>query len=189
MIEENFNRIDAQPFNSQDKKLSDDYETPSWFFKAMNEKFNFVADMACDSLNCKVKGSPLFDKNESGLHEDWSQWEGTKYVFPPFSKPYFSKYLKKARMEWEKGEESVVLVPLKTITVEYFQLVKSPLIYIVYPRIRFIFNGHINSAADSVALLHYSNNYQLADSMYPEIKYADLSKFCPSREFNNGNKY
>lgn len=188
MIEENFNRIDSQAYHFENKKLSDDYETPPWLFKAMNERFNFAADMACDSTNCKVKGSPLFDKNESGLYEDWRQWKGTKYLFPPFSKPYFSKYLQKARDEWERGEESLVLVPVKTISVEYFQNVKSPLIYIVYPRIRFMYNGQTNVAADAVALLSYSNKYSLFDAEQPTLKYLDLSSKLPVRE-NNGNQY
>jgi hypothetical protein len=179
MFKEDYSRNDSQDAYFNNQKLSDDYETPEWFWKILDKQFNFGADMACDSSNCKVKGSPLFDKGENGLYESWSKWEGMKYVFPPFSKPYFSKYIHKARMEWERGEESVVLAPLKTISVEYFQAAKSPLIYIVYPRIKFLFNGNINQMAESVCLLVYSNKYTIDSARTPEIKYLDISSYLP----------
>lgn len=189
MFREEFNRKDGQANYFNDQKLSDDYETPEWFWKILNKQFKFAADMACDSRNCKVAGSPLFDKDQNGLYEDWSKWKGMKYVFPPFSKPYFSKYIQKARLEWEKGEESVVLAPLKTISVEYFQSIKAPLIYVVYPRIKFMFNGSMNQMAESVCLLVYSNSYSIDNARTPEIKYLDLSNYLPSNSGEkNGNR-
>ena len=161
------------------KKLSDDYETPDWFWRVLNDRFDFGADMACDSKNCKVKGSPLFDKGGNGLYEDWSKWNGTKYVFPPFSKPYFSKYIHKARLEWERGQESVVLAPQKTISVGYFQEAKPPLVYMVYPRIKFIFNGSMNEMAEAVCLLIYSNDFKIEDAVTPKLKFLDLSNDLP----------
>jgi hypothetical protein len=166
-----------------DQKLSDDYVTPDWFFQILNNEFDFGADMACDSRNCKVIGSPLFDKEEYSLEMDWGKWEGMKWVFPPFSKPYFSRFIQKARHEWEEGNESVILAPLKTISVEYFQNAKCPLIYVVYPKIRFIFNGHENQNAESVCLLVYSNEYRIDEARTPTIKYLDLSKYMPRQKY------
>lgn len=171
-----------RPMNNfhNDQKLSDDYETPEWLFKILDKKFNFGADMACDSKNCKVKGSPLFDKDQFALEEDWSKWKGTKYVFPPFSKPYFARYLNKAHSEWMRGQESIVLAPLKTLSVEYFQDCKPPLVYVVYPRVRFLFNGSINQMADSICILAYVNdNYVKKPTLTPMLHFLDLSQYLP----------
>lgn len=172
-------RGNSKEFENYNQKLSDNYEMPTKLFNVLNNRFKFGADMACDSKNQKIKGSPLFDQGVSGLDVDWGKYEGTKYVFPPFSKPYFKHYLKKAHAEWKKGVESVVVVPIKTLTVNYFEDYRSPIIYILYPRISFIFNGFENSHADSVCLLHYSKEYRQEGFTLPKIEFIDLGKEWP----------
>jgi hypothetical protein len=142
-------------FSNNEAKLSDNYECPKWLFNLLNNKFKFSADMACDSYNCKIKGSPLFDKGQNSLELDWSKWEGFKYVYPPFSKPYFQRFLKKAYDEYKKGGQIVMIVPLKTLSLDYYREIRAPLTYIVYPRVNFIFNGRKNLKPESIAILVY----------------------------------
>jgi hypothetical protein len=168
---------------SNEHKLADEYETPSWLFDILNEKFKFEVDLACDSKNCKIPGSPLFDKGFNALEESWSQWKGMKYVFPPFSKPFFNQYLLKAHDEWRKGHSSVVMAPIKTISVNYFQPIKSPIIYIIYPRIRFYFNGRENHAAESVCLLVYTADKK--ENISPNIYFTDLKRYAPASYYRS----
>lgn len=154
------------------KNMSDDYETPRWLMNIIIEKFNVKVDIAGDSINSKIKGSPLYDRSFNALDENWNQFKGTKFCYPPFTRPLFKHFLEKAHHEWSKGESSLVIVPLKTIAVDYFQHIKSPLIYIVYPRINFIYNGEETSYADSICLLHYDS--EVKSFVLPEIKLLDL---------------
>lgn len=163
---------------NHEQKLADDYETPPWFFDLLQKQFKLTTDMACDSKNCKIEGSPMFDKGFDALEEDWSQFKGTKYVYPPFSKPYFSQFIQKAHQEWRKGESSIVLVPVKTISVDYFQSYKPPLIHLVYPRLKFLYNGRENHMAEAVCLLVY--NAEVKETIIPNLFFLDLNRFSPS---------
>ena len=160
-----------------EKNLADDYETPDWFFDIIKEKFNITVDIAGDSHNSKIKGSPLFDQGFDALDEDWCQFPGTKFCFPPFTKPFFNLFLQKAHREWKNGESSVVLAPLKTVSVNYFQNVRAPIIYVIYPRLNFMFNGREVINADSICILHYSTDVE--KFVVPNLHFLDLKNYIP----------
>jgi hypothetical protein len=164
-------------YNRYDKNIADDYETPEWLFKFINSKFNLKVDITGDSTNSRIEGSPLYDKGFNALDADWSQFSGTKYCFPPFSKPYFGQFLSKAHYEWTQGESTILVAPIKTLSVDYFQAVKAPIIHIIYPRINFIYNGREIGAPDSICLLEY--NASIEEFIKPQIEFLDIKSFIP----------
>jgi hypothetical protein len=175
MYQRNFN---SQKHHSFEKNHADDYQTPKWLFNFLKEKFNIKWDLACDSKNCLIDGSPLFDEGFNALDANWSRFPGTKFCFPPFSRPYFSQYLQKAHREWRNGESSIVLAPLKTVSVDYFQSVRAPKIHVIYPRVNFFYNGSETDAPDSICVLDYDCN---VDSfVVPNLHFLDLKHIIPS---------
>jgi len=166
--------------STHEKNPADDYQTPGWLFEYLREKFAITTDIAGDSVNSLVKGSPLYDKGFNALQEDWDQFQGTKFCFPPFSRPYFSQFLHKAHTEWQNGESTIFIAPLKTISVDYFQPVKAPVIHVIYPRLNFVFNGREVNAPDSICILHYDS--KIERFVTPELKFLDLKQMIPSSQ-------
>ena len=170
----------SSSYHSQEKNLADDYETPEWLFKYIQKKFAVTVDISGDTHNTKIPGSPLYDKGFNALDVDWSQFPGTKFCFPPFSKPFFSQFLSKAHYEWQNGESTLLIAPMKTISVDYFQNVRAPKIYVVYPRVNFGYNGRDVNAPDAICLLHYDatiNNF-----IVPDLEFLDIKQFIPSSQ-------
>lgn len=167
-------------YHGNEKNPADDYQSPDWLFKYLQSTFNIKVDIAGDSHNSKIKGSPLFDQGFDALEENWSQFPGTKYCYPPFSKPYFGQFLNKAHQEWRYGESTILIAPIKTLSVDYFQTVKAPIIHIIYPRVNFIYNGRETSNPDSICLLEY--NATIEEFVTPIIKFVDLKTIVPSSQ-------
>jgi hypothetical protein len=167
--------------SNYEKNIADDYSTPDWLFRFIKAKFDIKVDIACDSTNFKIVGSPLSDKNNfNALDADWSIFKGTKYCFPPFSKPYFGQFLGKAHQEWQNGESTIFVAPLKTISVDYFQAYRSPIIHIIYPRVNFFYNGREVGNPDSICLLEY--NASIEEFVSPKIEFLDLKSFVPTTQ-------
>lgn len=179
----NMNITHRHNYNSRsylqfEKNIADDYQTPDWLMREIINLFNVKVDICGDLNSSRLSHSPLFGEKFNALDADWSNYPGVKYCFPPFSKPYFGQFLFKAHKEWKKGESSIVMAPLKTIAVDYFQPVKSPIIHIIYPRINFIFENRKVSSSDSICLLEYNSNIKEFDT--PEIKFLDLKSKIPT---------
>ena len=170
----------SNTYHSYDKNPADDYETPNWLLKFIKERFNITVDIAGDAQSNRISGSPLYGSEFNALDADWSKFPGTKFCFPPFSKPFFSQFLSKAHEEWSRGESSIVLAPLKTIAVDYFQAVRAPIIHIVYPRVNFSFNGREVGAPDSICLLEY--NASVEAFVTPKIEFLDLKSLIPTSQ-------
>lgn len=109
----------------------DEFETPDWLFNALNERFNFNFDAACNLDNCKVDISqfgtiltPLF---RDGLTHSLSN----KRVFcnPPYSQKF--KWIEKAKTEVQNG--CPVCVMILPCTMEVLREIKG-FHYDVLPR-------------------------------------------------------
>lgn len=174
----NFN---SSVYNNFEKSLADDYETPRWLLTHIVKFFNAKVDIAGDSLNSKIPNSPLYGQGFNALDEDWGKFKGVKFCYPPFAKPYFRLFIEKAYAEWIKGESSVVIAPLKTIVVDYYQRIRAPKVFIIYPRVNFIFNGAEVGYADSICLLHYDANNKSSDT---DFVFWDLKNLNRPIDFN-----
>jgi len=61
----------------------DDWETPSWLFESLNNKYHFDLDAAATEQNAKC--SMYFDEADNGLKQDWTKFKSV-FVNPPYSR-------------------------------------------------------------------------------------------------------
>jgi hypothetical protein len=87
--------------------MRSDWRTPKGIYDALNEEFHFSFDP------CPPK--PKFN----GLMIPWGP---SNYVNPPYG-PHIRKWLEKALIERNKGKRSVFLLPARTDTKWFHQLV------------------------------------------------------------------
>ena len=90
---------------NQKGRGNDEFCTPDYIFKQLNDIFNFQLDAACSDTNCKC---PL------GINLDSlnSLWMWRTFCNPPFSKK--AEFIKKADMEVQLGHcpICVMILPL-----------------------------------------------------------------------------
>lgn len=78
-------------FNIYSGPKSDEWQTPSDFFNALNDRFDFSYDLAATRENSKA---PLcFTKEDNSLSKNWNRVKGNCWMNPPFSlaKEFFKK--------------------------------------------------------------------------------------------------
>lgn len=97
------------------KSKSDNWITPKKLYDKLNEEFKFDYDPC--PINYKI----------DGLITDWGN---SNFVNPPYSN--IKEWAKKCRIEQQKGNKSVLLIPARTDT-NYFHKYILP-----YAKIRFI---------------------------------------------------
>ena len=90
----------------------DDWETPLWLFKQLDDEFHFTMDAAASDTNHKCE--IYFTKEDNALLRNW----GGETVFcnPPYGKG-IGKWVEKAYRESRKpGTTVVMLIPARTDT-------------------------------------------------------------------------
>lgn len=89
----------------------DNWETPDWLFRKLNDEFRFSLDPCADENNHKC--DKYFTKEEDGLTKDW----GKDRVFcnPPYGRE-LAKWVKKCYEHSQKGGLAVMLIPARTDT-------------------------------------------------------------------------
>lgn len=93
---------------------SDEWTTPEWIFKQLDDEFGFNLDPCCthDSALCERH----YTKEEDGLKKSWGG--ATVFVNPPYSQ--ISKWVEKSYTESLKpGTLVCMLIPARTDT-KYF---------------------------------------------------------------------
>jgi len=109
---------------------SDLWETPQNLFNALNEKFNFEIDAACDFNNMKCGRG--FDENSNGLIQDW---HGRTFCNPPYSQK--KEWIKKAIYEVENNGCPLVVMILPC-TMECIREIKHYKYDVLNKRVSFI---------------------------------------------------
>jgi len=120
------------------KAKSTNWETPDRLFDNLNKKFHFTLEV-CASSNprCKI----YYDKDSDGLKQPWS---GRVFVNPPYGPP-IRKWLEKALEELPHCEVIVMLLPVRTDTKWFHELVlKKAKIRFLKGRLHF---GNIKNSA------------------------------------------
>lgn len=164
------------------KNIADEFETPPWLFSLIKNKFNVQTDICCNSENYLIDDSPLHNLGFNALENSWENYAGPIYCFPPFSKPHFRKFLTKAYKESKQGVEVVLLAPLKTLSVDYFQKIMPSHIFILYPRIHFnIDGGHHNGYPDSICIFYYDGKLE---NNSPIIKFVNVLDKADDSRYN-----
>jgi site-specific DNA-methyltransferase (adenine-specific) len=88
-----------------------DWETPSRFFQALDEEFDFEIDVAATDSNAKCGN--YYTKAQDGLLQDWA---GKRcFCNPPYGTE-ISAWVKKAYDESQRGALVVMLIPARTDT-------------------------------------------------------------------------
>jgi phage N-6-adenine-methyltransferase len=113
-------------------KISDQWETPPWLWKQLNEIFNFDYDACCTNYN---QLAPLFG---DVLEKDWPL--GNIFMNPPYSKP--KEFLRRAYEASLDGTTVVALIKGDPSTTWWNEWVKDKATLIWLPkRVRFWYNG------------------------------------------------
>lgn len=126
-----------------------DWETPQNLFDALNKEFNFTLDPCCTKETAKCKR--YYTKEDDGLSQDWI---GTVFMNPPYGRE-ISEWMKKAKMESDKGAIVVCLVPARTDTKWWHTYaMKSSEIRLLTRRLTF--SGASNKATFPAAIVIFN---------------------------------
>jgi len=93
-------------------------ETPQWLFDKLNEEFEFTLDPCATSENTKCE--KFYTSEQDGLKQSWSN--EVVYVNPPYGREV-PKWLKKGIRECDNDTTSVFLIPARTNTHWFHELV------------------------------------------------------------------
>ena len=94
-----------------------EWETPDDLFQALDDVFVFTLDVCATDDNAKVP--TYFTEEEDGLK---NSWEGHNcWMNPPYGRE-IGKWIRKAAEESEKGITVVCLVPARTDTKWWFDM-------------------------------------------------------------------
>lgn len=110
------------------------FETPDYFFQGVNKEFHFQFDLCAKEETKKVKD--YFSEKEDSLKQDWFLLDGWLWINPPY-KP-LEPWVTKMQEESASGAKIVALVPITTITTNYFQSFYPKEIRILIGRINFL---------------------------------------------------
>lgn len=90
--------------------VRDDWETPPWLFKELDDEFHFTLDAAANDDNHKCR--KYFTKKDDSLVQNWGGY--TVFCNPPYGKQ-IKKWCRKAYEESLKPDTTVVmLIPART---------------------------------------------------------------------------
>jgi len=99
---------------------SDLWETPLSLYRELDNEFNFLIDIACDSNNCKAKYGIAKDLGMDALDGKkwaWNGEQGTVFCNPPYSRGLQKLFIAEAdRQRKLFGIKSVFLIPARTDT-------------------------------------------------------------------------
>lgn len=94
-----------------------EWATPANVFDPLNSEFRFTLDVCANSENSKCPA--FYDMEKNGLAQ---QWVGTCWMNPPYGRE-MTEWLRKAIAERENGVTTVALIPARTNTGWWHDLV------------------------------------------------------------------
>ena len=103
--------------------LSDNWETPKALYDWLCYRYNFrpVWDVCATKQNSKC-GLNFWDKEEDGLHKDWSN---ETWMNPPHSQTEW--WVKKACSEFlDEGVETMAIIPANSMCTSYAEACIEP---------------------------------------------------------------
>lgn len=110
---------------------SGSWETPDWFFAAVDNEFHFTVDVAAGMENRKVK--KFFSVQQDAFR---LQWNGVAWLNPEYGKG-IGRWLAKAKQSAVDGATVVVLIPARTDTNWWFDNVRFGEVRFIKGRLRF----------------------------------------------------
>lgn len=149
-----------------------DWETPGWFFSAVNSEFNFTLDAAASMENRKVK--KFFSVHQDALK---LQWHGRVWLNCPYGRG-IGDWIGKARYEAkERGSTVVCLVPARPDTNWWFDHARLAEVRFLKGRLKF--EGAPSSAPFPSALLIFRPGMRQSTTYwhYREVDYAPFYQY------------
>ena len=104
-------------FNGKFKSNSIEWPTPRDIFEPLDREFHFTLDVCATAENTKC--IRFFSPEKNGLNQNWS---GVCWMNPPYGRAMIP-FLKKAVMEKANGVITVALIPARTNTAWWHDLV------------------------------------------------------------------
>jgi len=138
-----------------------DWETPDDLFNLLNKQYGFTLDVCATAENAKCK--EFFTIEDDDLKQDWT---GVCWMNPPYGRD-IGKWLQKAYESYIELNTTVVcLVPARTDTKWWRQLVdyKSARVELLTGRIKFV--GAVNCAPFPSALIYYGEERSWDTTFY-----------------------
>lgn len=117
------------------KSTTQDWKTPKEFYKKLNKEFNFDFD-PCPSNY--VEG-----KTKNGLEVEWGK---RNFVNPPYTSKLQDAFVKKGFEEYLKGKLVVFLIPARTDTKRFHELLLPHAKEIRFIKGRLKFSGYKHPA-------------------------------------------
>ena len=128
---------------------SDEWQTPPWLFKGLNDEVNFTLDPAATDENHLCE--KYYTIEQDGLAQSW---EGERvFINPPYSRRQLKRWVEKGYKESCKKDTLVVmLIPSRTDTRYWHDYVMNAAeIYFIEGRLKF--SDHKNAAPFPSALV------------------------------------
>lgn len=112
--------------------LIEDYGTPQWVFDVLNDEFHFDFDVCASAENAKCVR--FFTKEINGLIQEW---KGICWMNPPYGK-HIRQWIEKARDAAKEGATVVCLLPARTNTKWWFEVVADAAeVRFIHPKLQF----------------------------------------------------
>lgn len=129
------------------------WSTPQSLFDQLNNDYHFTLDVCADRSNHKCE--KYFTERDNGLTQSW---EGNVcWCNPPYGREQ-AKWIEKAYHELqEHGVTTVMLIPARTDTKVWFNIIAPYATSIKFIKGRLKFSGHKNSAPFPSAIIVFMN--------------------------------
>jgi len=131
-----------------------EYETPDEIFNFLDDLFNFQIDCAATENNTKCRNFISPEMDALNILTSWQpKIDGRFWLNPPWGRDYtkatgrnLADWLRRAYMEYLKGNEGVVLVSARVDTGWWHDYAKyAPYIWFPKGRISFLFEGEVKN--------------------------------------------
>lgn len=119
---------------------TEEWSTPQAEFDRWNSTYNFQLDAAANASNTKCP--VYYDQSNSGLDNPWTTWT---WCNPPYGRGVTGLWVRKAWIEKERGNGSVLLLPARTDT-RWFDICFESASEIIFLAGRLKFGGSRASA-------------------------------------------
>ena len=111
---------------------NDDWSTPQHVFDALDAEFGFTVDVCASESNRKCER--YFGREEDGLAQDWAG--EVCWMNPPYGRE-IGKWVRKAADSAERGATVVGLLPNRTDTAWWQDVMRASEIRLVRGRLKF----------------------------------------------------
>jgi site-specific DNA-methyltransferase (adenine-specific) len=143
------NNAEKQRFHREQRKATQarrkrqgDYSTPQDLFAHYDRLYNFSLDVCATAANAKCPH--YFTPEQDGLQQPW---HGTCWMNPPYHQAEIPKWIRKAYEESQRGAVVVALLPVRTGSAWYHELV-HPYAAVTFLRGRIKFAGLTTNARE-----------------------------------------